>query len=158
MKFTVAAQYAVLSFLSLTNIGHAAPVDTATQSAAASHEIVRRDNHCGDSVFVNESSDGSPLIADCEILRSNIVGGGTWTVNGLSGFHSDVASYGTCKFTVYQSVAGTWFYIGNEDIRDLIASSIAKFAWNGKVGASGTMDCDTEDRPQQWTHWGIYHT
>lgn len=154
MKFAIASPYAVLSILSFTNIGQAAPVDTATQSAAPAHALMRRDNHCGPSVFVNESSGGSPLIADCEILRSNIVGDGTWTMWG----GGVVAKYGTCAFQTYQGGYFDVYYIGNEDIRDLIRDAIEKFGWFEFVGASGTMDCDTEGSPQRWTHWQLVHT
>jgi hypothetical protein len=42
--------------------------------------------------------------------------------------------------------------IGNEDVRDLIRDSIAKFSWQGKVGAGGRIEYNGG------VTWGLYHT
>lgn len=92
-------------------------------------------NDCGDSTFVNQSSGGSPKVPDCQQLAKNINGGGTWTI-WPTGQHQ-LAQYGTCAFGA-ETDAG-WANIGNQDIIDLINSSIQRFQWNGLVGSKGRM-------------------
>jgi hypothetical protein len=47
-----------------------------TQAAPASSNLEARKsvNDCGDSTFENQSSSGSPLIADCQQITRNIAG------------------------------------------------------------------------------------
>ncbi|KAK4120926.1 hypothetical protein N657DRAFT_559257, partial [Parathielavia appendiculata] len=109
-------------------------------------------NDCGDSTFINQSSGGSPLVADCWRLHDNIAGDGTWTVWTSQ---RTIATYGTCAFGVSPRYIPA--EIGNGDVRDLIRDSIARFQWFDKVGAKGVMQCE---RPfGDWTEveWGIYH-
>lgn len=51
-------------------------------------------------------------------------------------------------------------HIGNQDIIDLINSSIEKFQWEGKVGAAGVMGCQSLTGLVGGVdmRWGIYHT
>jgi hypothetical protein len=55
-------------------------------------------------------------------------------------------------------------YIGNEDIRAIVAGSIGRFPWAGsgveKVGARGWMHCapDLEGKYGDAVEWGIYHS
>jgi hypothetical protein len=112
-------------------------------------------NDCGNSSFENQSSGGSPLISDCQILAENIRGDGTWTTWGSG--RRQLAQLGTCAFGVQvEGITLTTFYkVGNEDIRDLIFESINRFGWQGKVGAKGNMPCQPGD---SHVEWAIYHT
>ena len=73
-----------------------------------------------------------------------------------------LAQYGTCAFGVdaHGGIASKGaFYVGNEDVRDVIVDSIARFQWddNGeeKVGTRGVMRCQPNGISVEW---GIYHT
>lgn len=67
-------------------------------------------------------------------------------------------SYGTCAFGVQSfDVGATWYNVGNQDIIDLINSSIQKFTWNGLVGSKGNMHCQG-DKNGGSVDWGLYHT
>lgn len=111
-------------------------------------------NDCGDSTFVDESSPASPLISDCQHLASNIAGGGTWTIGEDD--QRTLATYGTCAFGV-EVESGFVGYVGNQDIIDLINSSIEMFAWGALVGAKGEMSCQGPGGGSI-TDWGLYHT
>jgi hypothetical protein len=152
----------------------------AVASAAPSAEPISLEarnsvNDCGDSTFENQSSDGSPLIVDCQKIASNIagtskpsalpspisdttlfhpgfianmhfVGGGTWSI-------------GTCAFGVDKSDTTNVGYVGNQDIIDLINESIRRFSYNGKVGSKGSMDCQSAQGVVDSVRfgWGLYH-
>ncbi|KAF2798688.1 hypothetical protein K505DRAFT_357263 [Melanomma pulvis-pyrius CBS 109.77] len=116
-------------------------------------------NDCGDSTFVNKSSGGSPLIADCQQIARNIAGGGTWTV-GAGGEQHQLVQYGTCAFgAAGAGSSANAAYIGNQDIIDLINTSIQKFAWFDKVGAEGKMGCQSLTGLVGGVDmkWGLYH-
>lgn len=63
-----------------------------------------------------------------------------------------LVTYGTCAFGATGSSKDCIDHVGNDDIRDLIRDSIARFSWQGKVGAAGRMMCDG-----RWVNWGLYH-
>lgn len=129
---------------------HAVP-PTIKRSADASI------NDCGDSSFTDESSSGSPRIVDCQQIQANIAGGGTWTTLA-DGTPRQLVSYGTCAFNV-EATGTDIFRVGNQDIIDLINSSIEKYSWNGLVGAKGTMPCQIDLQSGDVSvNWGLYHT
>ncbi|KAF9054896.1 putative necrosis-inducing factor-domain-containing protein, partial [Panaeolus papilionaceus] len=119
-------------------------------------------NNCGDSSFINQTSGGSPTVADCRQLAANIAGDGTWTVELLE--HHQLAQYGTCAFGVqsYYHFNTFAYRVGNSDIIDLINDSINRFQLNGLVGSKGSMPCQSD--PFGWAgytatvNWGLYHT
>ena len=115
-------------------------------------------NDCGDSSFINQSTGGSPLISDCQQITRNIAGSGTWPV--AAGAQRQLVQYGTCALGAQLSNTANIAYVGNQDIIDLINTSIDKFSWNGKVGAKGTMDCQSASglTGSARVDWGIYHT
>ncbi|KAL2060142.1 hypothetical protein VTL71DRAFT_9964 [Oculimacula yallundae] len=109
--------------------------DRATQSQI---------NDCGASTFVNQSSGGSPLISDCQMIARNIAGGGSWTIGCGGSATRTYARYGTCAVDARCDGDSTdAAYIGNQDTIDIINSSIQKFSYQGKVGATGRMGCDS---------------
>jgi len=115
-------------------------------------------NDCGDSSFINQSTGGSPLISDCQQITRNIASSGTWPV--ASGAQRKLVQYGTCALGAQLSNTANIAYVGNQDIIDLINTSIDKFSWNGKVGAKCTMDCQSARGliGSSRVDWGIYHT
>lgn len=52
---------------------------------------------------------------------------------------------------------GGTFYVGNQDIIDLINDSTQKFGCGGVVGSKGAMTCQAALEPPR-VEWGIYHT
>jgi hypothetical protein len=138
----------------------AAALPTSENGATtAANTLAKRTNKCGDSTFNGETSGGSPLVSDCEVLRNNIVGDGSWRISTFD-YERDVASYGTCKFVV-QAPVSSWSFVGNEDIRDIIRDSISRFASDGRVGARGLMNCEpgsATSSQAQLTWWWIRHT
>jgi hypothetical protein len=51
------------------------------------------------------------------------------------------------------------FNVGNQDIIDLVNESIRRFEWNGRVGASGKMNCQTGQLKDKLdVTWGLYHS
>lgn len=119
-----------------------------------------RDNHCGDSTFENRVSSASPSVADCRQLAENIKSDDTWLT--WNGGHTTLVKYGSCAFGVegegFSSLKN--FYVGNEDIRDLIFDSIARFEWEGKVGSRGVVQCQdfSSFAKNVKVEWGIFHT
>lgn len=153
---------------SLTTMASAAPTSLATNI------LSKRENRCENSTFENASSGGSPQIADCEQLARNIEGSGNWVsqvvlqvparkvrlllltpssffLQNLGCSQRTIATYGTCAFGAEGKYC--FAHVGNEDVRDLIRDSIAKFSWEGKVGARGDMTCGGTA-----VNWGLYHT
>jgi hypothetical protein len=118
-------------------------------------------NDCGDSSFQNESSSGSPTVNDCLQIATNIAGGGTWTVSTIGSPQHQLVQYGTCAFGVTWngSNQASTYYIGNQDIIDLIHSSINMFQWNGLVGSKGVMNCKSDEEGASGGNvlWGLYH-
>lgn len=110
-------------------------------------------NDCGASTFINQSSGGSPAVTDCQQIATNIAGGGTWTAT--IDIQRTLVSYGTCNLGVTVTT-GIDANIGNQDIMDLIHSSIQMFTYNGLVAAEGTMSCQDSFGFHQSVDWGIY--
>jgi hypothetical protein len=84
-SFIVAALLATASCAPVTSI----PQGESTSSIQARGSI----NDCDDSSFTNASSGGSPLVADCKIMASNIAGGGTWVSRSLLFVYSLLIGY-----------------------------------------------------------------
>ncbi|KAH6631034.1 hypothetical protein B0J18DRAFT_379787 [Chaetomium sp. MPI-SDFR-AT-0129] len=112
-------------------------------------------NACGDSTFVDQTSDASPLVSDCLQIIKNIEGDPTTsysppTINGQSGI-----AWGPkgCTFgvEVTEPTAVTNMYIGGQDIIDIINDAVKKFGGSGKVGAKGNMVCNGLP-----ILWGLY--
>lgn len=129
---------------------------SANAAAAAKATLEKRDNDCGPSTFVDHTNSGSPTVADCECIENYAYANdNSWNFLEISTWY-DVISCGTCVFGV-QTADILPTYIGNEDIGDLIASSIADFQWFGLVGAQGVMGCEHFLGTSK-VQWAIYHT
>ena len=161
MHFLGSVTALTILFLSV----QAKPISTITQNNSSPDGLFTPSpqnsvNDCGDSSFTNNSSGGSPRVDDCLQITANIAGGGTWTTQ-TGPTARQLVSYGTCAFNVRgdQRWPDYIFKVGNQDIIDLIYSSIDKFQWNGLVGASGTMNCQVEAVSDGVpVYWGLYHT
>jgi len=95
---------------------------------------------CGDSSFLDYTTDASPAADDCLVIVRNIQIVGKWDVNGR---RRRLVQWGRCGFWVEPAAAraSPWFNVGNMDIMDLIRDSVGKFAGlhGGMVAAGGTM-------------------
>ncbi|KAF2160117.1 glycoside hydrolase family 18 protein [Zasmidium cellare ATCC 36951] len=108
----------------------------------------------------NETSDASPLITDCQDMINNIAGtSGEWTTPLDS--VRQLTSAGTCAFSVQErnvdSDGNGSYKVGSQDIVDIVNEAIKLYGSNGKVGASGTFDCNG-DIKQQHLLWYLYHS
>lgn len=127
MKMQLLTRTSALAFALLTAAAEATPIASRTPSSASI--LFSRDsiNDCGGSTFVDESSGGSPLISDCRQIATNIAGGGSWEVENFLAQQHQLVQSGTCAFGVQGDgeAEDDGFYVGNQDIIDLINSSIA---------------------------------
>ncbi|UZP36568.1 hypothetical protein NXS19_004384 [Fusarium pseudograminearum] len=66
---------------------------------------------------------------------------------------------GTCAFGVEATKlnGNIHFHFGGGDLTEAITTAIKKFKKNGKIGASGTVDCAGNTSKSQPVLWGIYH-
>ncbi|KAK9414819.1 putative Ecp2 effector protein domain-containing protein [Seiridium unicorne] len=99
-------------------------------------------NGCGESTFEDETSGGSALASDCQVIVGSIGAGGTWTV-GAGGEHHQLLQHNTCAFGVEEDRSMNAAYIGNADIIGVITDSISKFTRDGKDGAQGAIGCQS---------------
>ncbi|KAL1908570.1 hypothetical protein Sste5344_005656 [Sporothrix stenoceras] len=109
---------------------------------------------CGDSSFVNQTSNASPPVADCLQIVKNIEG----TVGDylVSTDQRGILSAGLCVFGVQvmkRIKCLTTTHITNHDVIDLIHDAVARFGGSGKIGAKGTVTCGSYT-----IEWGIYHS
>lgn len=115
-------------------------------------------NDCGESSFDSLPADRFALAADCRVIASNIANGGTWTVEASTGNPHQLVQYGTCAFGVklVQASEGWQYKVGNQDIIDLITTSIEKFEKDGLVAARGIMQCEALVGHPMGVYWAIY--
>jgi hypothetical protein len=133
---------------------------SAKQSTVANYpcNALQAISDCGDSTFVDQTSDASPSVDDCLQIVANIQNTlGEWEVENAVEEQHQLVQYGTCKFGVQGTAinGNVDFHVGAQDIIDIIHSSISMFASNGLVGAKGEMDCNG-DVKQQSVEWGLY--
>ncbi|PTD02778.1 Killer toxin subunits alpha/beta [Fusarium culmorum] len=118
---------------------------------------------CKASTFTykDDTSNASPLASDCEIMISNFQNDGStkWTTQTADRQHRELGHYGTCAFGVEATKlnGNIHFHFGGGDLTEAITTAIKKFKKNGKIGASGTVDCAGNTSKSQPVLWGIYH-
>lgn len=113
---------------------------------------------CGSSTFINQGSDASPSVEDCMGIVKNIQGTqGEWEIENAVEQQHQIVQNGKCKFGVQgKKINGNIdFFVGAQDIVDIITEAVAQFGSGGVVGAKGNMDCkgDVSTVPIEW---GIY--
>jgi len=155
----LALLYALITVLVSSIVGM--PLDstsgTSEITTVADNILAAHANHCDDSSFEDRTTSRSPLIEDCYHLAANIAGGGEWSQFG--GFHRTLARYKTCRFGV---IGRSSYYVGNEDIRDLIYDSARRFGreeggqW--RMQARGFMFCRITPKQDVLINveWGIF--
>jgi hypothetical protein len=118
--------------------------------------LVKRTNECGASSFENETSGGSPWIADCLQLTNNLSGNGNWLLANF-GQERQLASHASCKF-IAQAPFTQAIHVGDQDVQDLIRDSVNKFGRDGRIGARGIMTCAEGQNNEGNVWWWIRHT
>lgn len=97
-------------------------------------------------------------MSDCMTIIKNIEGtNGEWTTPVAGKNQRQLVDFGTCKFGVEATkVDGNIaFYVGAQDIVDIITDVIKQFAKDGRVAAKGDMSCRGNVHGQN-VKWGIY--
>jgi hypothetical protein len=116
---------------------------------------------CGDSTFVDTTTSASPLASDCMGIVNNIKGTqGEWTTPTALRQTRDIATFGTCRFTVWASdtTLNVNFKVGAEDVVDIIKDAITRFGEGNKghIGATGVMPCNGDTFQKQGVQWSIH--
>ncbi|EFE34865.1 class V chitinase, putative, partial [Trichophyton benhamiae CBS 112371] len=130
--------------------------DTPLENYPCSPLLAR--DECEASTFEDQTNGGSPLVSDCKTIIKNIEGtDGQWTTQVVSKNQRQLVDFGTCKFGVEATkVNGNIaFYVGAQDIVDIITDAIKQFAKDGRVAAKGDMSCRGNAHGQN-VKWGIY--
>ncbi|KAI1846431.1 hypothetical protein JX265_011890 [Neoarthrinium moseri] len=111
-------------------------------------------NKCGGTTWDVQVSDGSPSAADCSaIVKYMRQRTGGYFLNGLKDdIWNTLKSEGGCGFGLKPKSRGS-FYMGGDDVADLIQDSIAQFEKDGKVGVTGVTQCG--DETVQWAIYGV---
>ncbi|RDH36197.1 glycoside hydrolase [Aspergillus welwitschiae] len=135
--------------------------DTADKNSSPNWpcDIPPGKDECGDSTFVDQTSDASPKVEDCRQIIKNIEGDATtaWTTQVVGHNQREIASHASCHFGVEatKTNGNVNFKVGGQDVIDIINDAIAKFARDGLVGAKGNMDCNGNVKSEP-VLWGIY--
>ncbi|KAI0467015.1 hypothetical protein F4859DRAFT_518632 [Xylaria cf. heliscus] len=114
-------------------------------------------NYCGDSTFEDQTSDASPLVSDCLVITQNIAIDGDWTTLTIGG-QRELVQHQTCMLGVERSGSlngNSEFYVGNQDVIDIINTAVSLYGGSGRVGAKGTMNCQGNIKGQK-VLWGLY--
>ncbi|GKZ81630.1 hypothetical protein AnigIFM56816_006151 [Aspergillus niger] len=135
--------------------------DTADKNSSPNWpcDIPPGKDECGDSTFVDQTSDASPKVEDCRQIIKNIEGDATtaWTTQVVGHNQREIASHASCHFGVEatKTNGNVNFKVGGQDVIDVINDAIAKFARDGLIGAKGNMDCNGNVKSEP-VLWGIY--
>ncbi|RYP62222.1 hypothetical protein DL771_009821 [Monosporascus sp. 5C6A] len=121
-------------------------------------DAVKGLSKCGEYEYDEGSTnDDSPSVTDCEQIIRNIQGDTTtdWTQDVVGKPWRDIKANG-CKFSFRASKinGNSVFYVGGQNIIDLIEKSVKDYAKDGKVSASGHMTCGGS-AVKQWTEWKL---
>lgn len=115
---------------------------------------------CGETEWIPEGSDGSPLIRDClEMIERQTI---AWHRLVMLEPRRTLISHGTCAFgaqmltfnggaTSGEGIPLWWTNIDSDDIWDLTRDAVDKFRWNDKMGGRGILECD-----DSLVDWAIY--
>lgn len=137
--------------------------DTSSKGSSANYpcDIPPGRDYCEISSFIGETTDASPSVSDCLTIIKNIEGDGEtqYTTQVVGHPHREIASHGSCAFGVEatKTDGNVNFLVGGQDVIDIINDAIDQFAWNGKIGAKGNVNCNGNVKSQP-IKWGIYHT
>ena len=117
-------------------------------------------NFCGTSSFVDQTSAVSPKVEDCLQIIRNIQGDGSTQWEQITGGSPQraIAEHASCRFGIEATSPTTpnaVFWVGGQDVIDIINDAVKKFGGGGRVSAYGDMSCNG-NLQQQNMKWGIY--
>lgn len=140
-----------------------ASIQACVYGAPPTSTLQRRDDDCNGGDIINQSSAGSPLVFDCQVLADSMQNDAeTQLITAADGFET-LWALGTCGFGASTKNVGL-AKIGNDNAVDLIRASIAMFAapnpGQNFVGAKGTMGCQITGLTNEIASvkWAIFHT
>ncbi|KAK8012878.1 chitinase [Apiospora marii] len=122
-------------------------------------DAVKGLSKCGEYEFDEGGTvdEDSPSVRDCEQIIRNIQGDTTtdWTQEVVGKKWRHIQADG-CRFSFRASKVGDniVFYVGGQNVIDLIEQSVRDYAKDGRVSASGHMTCGASAR-KQWTEWKL---
>jgi hypothetical protein len=140
----------------------AAPPATALVVAPRAHK--NKDDvttRCTFGDVVDDTTDDSPLAADCLRLAKDIEGPCAWAIPGdmgAAGHHRELARNGTCAVGVTPHSEADTTYVGNGDLIRAIREAVGLYESDGRIGATGDMDCSGGPTFRDGVTWGIYHS
>ncbi|KAL2203833.1 hypothetical protein CC79DRAFT_1324660 [Sarocladium strictum] len=114
------------------------------------------DDKCSGSAFYSETSSGSPWAEDClDLAQQFDEKSESFSVGST---RIEIARKGNRRFMALSTSEGA--VVGNTDARDVIQDSYNKFMADRKLGARGSMACqsrdegpDRRDQPVDWWIW-----
>jgi hypothetical protein len=135
--------------------------DTSEQGSSDNFpcDIPPGKNFCGVSTFVGQTSNASPLSGDCLQIVRNIENDGStqWEISTAGLAQRAIATAGSCRFGVEatSNQGNAVFWVGGQDMRDIIFDALTRFGGGGKVSGYGEMQCNGNIGHQS-VKWGIY--
>ncbi|PGH10805.1 hypothetical protein AJ79_05278 [Helicocarpus griseus UAMH5409] len=116
-------------------------------------------SHCGDSKFVDQTSDASPKVEDCLAIMRNIEGdgGSDWTTQVIGKSQCRIVRAGSCNFGVEATkVNGNVnFKVGGKMSSILSMIQLRCLVKAGSLEHKGDMQCHGNVKKQP-VKWGIY--
>lgn len=114
---------------------------------------------CWDITWEDQTTDGSPPVADCQQMVRNVQGtDGTWTT-GI-GPQRGITTLGKCILGVQNDGVGhadaVRYVVGAGDVEVIVNEAIKRYGGSGKVGAKGHMTCSGEVGGEVPIKWGLY--
>ncbi|PKX88871.1 uncharacterized protein P174DRAFT_435592 [Aspergillus novofumigatus IBT 16806] len=111
--------------------------------------------HCGDLMFVNQTSNASLSLSDCmQTMKSIQKTDGDWEVKNTISNEHQLVQFSSCAFWVQGQGKNSNINF-NISAQDIINIVLISFSWSGKVGAKGVMSCDRTVKGQQ-VECGLY--
>jgi len=148
----------LLAFLGILAMAACTPVSPRPETSelrSIGRTLKKRNNDCSDATFNNNTASYSAPVADCQQMRNNIVGSGTWTLQ--PGEALVMIKYGNCSLSMGNQAGSDFVYVGNDDLRDLIADSITKFSFGDQVSTYGDVLCQSSlVLTNRWVHWQLF--
>lgn len=109
---------------------------------------------------MDETSGASPLVEDCLQIVKELQEDSTKAWDVLLFGHHTLKKSGACAFGAearHLPDGNQHFWLGGQDMIDLIRSAANKFGDGKRMGGKGNMDCDGDNMVEQ-VQWSIYST
>ncbi|KAH7024975.1 uncharacterized protein B0I36DRAFT_251289 [Microdochium trichocladiopsis] len=115
---------------------------------------------CGTETYRDETKSDSPSVEDCmQIVKTITPDTDTqWTMEVVGKKWREIGKGGHCRFSVRASKinGNIVFYVGGQDVIDIIKEAVKQYGKSGKVAAGGNFDCGGS-AVKQYAEWKIYY-